>query len=164
VARECTVCAHEDVVLINEDIVGLHGQKSNRAITRQYGLSKDAVRRHKEHIPELLVKASQAMEVARSDDVLDQVKELLAEARDVLAVAKADQDHRLRLSAIDRASKLVELLAKIAGQLQQEGTTNILLNAEYIEVRTVILTALEGHPQAKADVVRALLESGNGAG
>jgi hypothetical protein len=48
-ARSCSVCQHEDSVLINEALVvqGL----SNRAMTRQFGLSKDAVRRHWQHIP-----------------------------------------------------------------------------------------------------------------
>jgi hypothetical protein len=43
VPRTCTVCAHEDAILINEALV-VQGQ-SNRAITRQYALSKDAIRR-----------------------------------------------------------------------------------------------------------------------
>jgi hypothetical protein len=49
VPRTCTVCAHEDAVLINEALV-VQGQ-SNRAITRQYALSKDAIRRHREAYP-----------------------------------------------------------------------------------------------------------------
>ena len=56
--RACTICTAKDAVTINEDLV-LRG-KSNRAISRQYGLHHDAVRRHREHIPDLLVKASAA--------------------------------------------------------------------------------------------------------
>ena len=99
--RTCTVCAHEDAVLINEALV-VQGQ-SNRAITRQYALSKDAIRRHREHIPELLLKASQAMEVAEADALLDQVRDLQQHALDILNKAEEAGELRTALAAISHS-------------------------------------------------------------
>jgi hypothetical protein len=119
VPRECTVCAHPESFAINEDILGLsEGRKrSNRVIARQYGLHHDAVQRHKQHIPELLIKASRALEVADADALLEKVEDLYAEAIGVLEAGKGEDDHRLVLSAIDRAGKQLETLAELRGEL-----------------------------------------------
>ena len=63
--------------------------------------------------------------------------------------------------------KQVELLAKLSGELQQEGTVNLHLNPEWVELRTVIVQALDPYPEAKTAIVRAIAarreEGGNGA-
>jgi DNA-binding NarL/FixJ family response regulator len=46
--------------VINEALV-VEGQ-SNRAIAGQYGLGRESVRRHRAHIPELLLKARDDLE------------------------------------------------------------------------------------------------------
>jgi hypothetical protein len=160
VPRTCTVCAHEDAVLINEALV-VQGQ-SNRAITRQYALSKDAIRRHREHIPELLLKASQAMEVAEADALLDQVRDLQQHALDILDKAEEAGELRTALVAISQARGNLELLGKLAGELQQEGATNIRIalveHPDYRRLEEIIFRALEHHHQARWDVAEALKE------
>ena len=158
--RTCTVCAHEDAVLINEALV-VQGQ-SNRAITRQYALSKDAIRRHREHIPELLLKASEAMEVAEADALLDQVRDLQQHALDILDKAEQAGELRTALAAISQARGNLELLGKLAGELQQEGATNIQIalveHPDYQRLEELIFRALEHHHQARWDVAEALKE------
>jgi hypothetical protein len=160
VARTCTVCAHEDAVLINEALV-VQGQ-SNRAITRQYSLSKDAIRRHRKHIPELLLKASQAMEVAEADALLDQVRDLQQHALDILDKAEEAGELRTALVAISQARGNLELLGKLAGELQQEGATNIQIalveHPDFQRLEELIFRALEHHAQARWDVAEALKE------
>jgi hypothetical protein len=156
----CTVCAHEDAVLINEDLV-LH-KTSNRSIANQYGVGHSAVQRHREHIPQLLVKASQAMEVGQADDLLAKVEELRLKAMEVLTEAEEAHDHRVMLAAIDRASKQLELLAKLLGELQQEGTSTINLalvdHPDYARLSDAILGALVPHGDARYAVAEALRE------
>jgi hypothetical protein len=94
VPRECTVCNHPDAVLINEHLVGIGGKLSNRAIARQYDLHHDAVQRHRQHVPELLVKASQAMEVAEADSLIDQMRDLQRRALSILDKAEDAEDLR----------------------------------------------------------------------
>lgn len=52
----------------------------------------------------------------------------------------------------------LELLAKLDGKLQQEGTINITINPQWVEIRMVLLTALAPYPDARAAVAAALLE------
>ena len=156
--QPCSVCSHPDAVLINEALV-VEGA-SNRAITRQYDLSKDAVRRHRQHIPQLLSKASQAMEVAQADDLLDQVRDLQRRALGILDKAEAADELRTALAAIAQAGGNLELLGKLAGELQQEGATNIQIalsaHPDYARLRAAVVGALSEHPEARWAVAAAL--------
>jgi hypothetical protein len=156
VAQPCSVCSHPDATLINQALI--IERQSNRAITRQYDLSKDAVRRHREHVPQLLVKASQAMEVANADALLDRIEDLYAEAKGVLEAGKGESDHRLVLMAIDRAGKQLETLAEMRGELNRQPQVNVALvhHPDYARLREAILVALEPHPEARWAVAAAL--------
>jgi hypothetical protein len=153
VPRSCTVCSHPESFAINEALV-IEGT-SNRAITRLYGLSKDAVRRHREHTPQLLVESLEAEEVAAADTLLEKVEELRLKAMAVLEEAEEAHDHRIMLAAIDRASRQLELLAKLLGELQQEGTTNIIVSPQWLEVKAVILGAVDRHPEVLGEIEAA---------
>jgi hypothetical protein len=157
-ARECTVCAHPDVFTINERLVGIGGKSSNRSIAQQYGVGHGAVQRHREHVPQLLVKASEAMEIADADHLLDQVRNLQQRTLTILSKAEEGEDLRTALGAISQARGNLELLGKLAGELQQEGTVNIYMNPQWIELRAVIVNALATHPEAKRSVLRAIEE------
>jgi hypothetical protein len=156
-SRACSVCTHPDAVLINEALV-IDGT-SNRAVARQYELSKDALRRHREHIPQLLLEASQAMEVADADDLLSQVRDLQRRSLAILDQAEDAGELRTALSAIAQARSNLELLGRLAGQLQQAGTINIHLHHEWIELRALILTALEPYSEARGALLTALEEA-----
>ncbi len=51
-----------------------------------------------------------------------------------------------------------EFLAKLIGQLQQEGTINILVAPEFVRIQTVLLHALGPYPEARVAVAAALVE------
>jgi len=152
--RSCTACSHPEAFVINEAIVGLgSGKSSNRAIASQFGLDKEAIRRHKEHIPELLVKASQAAEVADAEQLLAKIEDLYNEALAVLEAGKSSEDYRLVLLAIDRAGKQLETLSEIRGILSRQPQVNIMIDER---VQTAILSALEPYPAAGYAVAEAL--------
>src|SRR5215211_8445055 len=109
----CTVCAHELSFEINEALVV--SKQSNRTIAQQFGVHYSAVQRHRQHIPELLLKASQSLQVFDADRLLEQIEALRLKAMTVLEEAEAANDHRTMLAAIDRASKQLELLAEMTG-------------------------------------------------
>jgi hypothetical protein len=166
VPRECTVCANPDAVLINEAIIGIgeHGKLSNRAITRQYDLSKDAVRRHREHIPEMLAHAARAEEVAEADSLLERIEALQSRTLTILEATEETQDHRIALSAIREARNNLELIGEVTKELNRTPTLNLQLNAEWIEIRTEIMQALEPYSEARGAVLRAIEGVGNGRG
>jgi hypothetical protein len=134
------------------------------ALAAKYGVSKDALSRHKaKHLPAKLVMAQAAEEVARADDLLGQVRDLQRRALDVLDKAESAGDLRTALGAIREARGNLELLAKLLGELNEQPVVNLYLSPEWLELRALIVGAVEPFPEARESVVRALESAGNGA-
>ena len=151
--RKCTICEHEQVNEINKKII--QGE-TFRNIAKQYSLNYQAVYRHKEHIPEAMTKAREAQEVAQADGLLEQVGQLQAKAWGLLSQAEAAGELRTALQGVREAKGCLELLAKMQGELQQEGTINITISPEWLELRAIILQTLEPYPEAKERLAQAL--------
>src|SRR5215217_7368982 len=150
--RRCTVCDHPETHSIDEALVS---DAPYRSVAKRFELSESAVYRHKsEHLPAHLLKAREVEEVARADDLLDQVRNLQAHALDILERAEETGDLRTALAAISQARGNLELLGKLAGELQQEGTVNLNVSTEWLELRAVIIGALSPHPGAREAVLR----------
>jgi transposase-like protein len=158
--RRCTVCDHPERHGIDEALVT---GASYRSVAKRFGLSESAVYRHKtEHLPAHLLKAREAQEVARADDLLDQVRYLQGHALGILERAERAGDLRTALAAISQARGNLELLGKLAGELDDRPQVNVLVSPEWLELRTVIVGALEPHPAARGAVMRALESADNG--
>jgi hypothetical protein len=100
--------------------------------------------------------AQAAEEVAQADSLLEQVRDLQSRAYGILDKAEAADDLRTALGAIREARGNLELLAKLLGELDERPTLNVTVSPEWLELRTVIVGALEPHPQARESVVRAI--------
>jgi hypothetical protein len=64
----------------------------------------------------------------------------------------------LLLKAYDRLQGRLELCAKLMGELQQEGTVNIIVSPEWLQIRAVIIQALAPYPEARIAAAAALSE------
>jgi hypothetical protein len=141
----------------------LVGGASNRSLASLYDVSEAAVRRHKgKHLPAKLVMAHAAKEVAQADTLLGQVRDLQSRTLAILEAAEETKQHRTALGAIREARSNLELLAKLLGELDERPQVNLLISPEWLELRAVIVTALEPHPEALRSVVGALESGGNG--
>jgi hypothetical protein len=160
VPRSCTICEHAK----REDIdCALVGDASNRAVASLYDVSEASVRRHKaNHLPAKLVMAAKAEEVAQADDLLEQVRNLQARTLAILEAAEHTHQHRTALSAIREARGNLELLAKLLGELDERPVLNLHVSPEWLELRAVIVGALEPYSEARGAVLRAIEGSGNG--
>ena len=157
--RTCTVCRHANRADINKALVA---RTPFRDIARQHSVSKDALlRHHDDHLPASLVRAQRAREATQADELLAQVVELRDHALRILGEAEGDKNWPATIAAIREARGSVELLAKLAGQLADAPTVNIILSAEWLAVQTGILAALKPYPDARL-AVAASLESHNG--
>ena len=94
--------------------------------------------------------------MTQADDLLAKVERLEQEARRIGKKAEAAGDHRTALQGIRELVRIVELLAKLRGELQTVPTTNVLVLAEWQQVRTRLLAALTPFPQARTAVATAL--------
>jgi len=158
--RRCTVCDHPEKHSIDEALVS---GAPYRSVAKRFDLSENAVYRHKtEHLPVHLLKAREVEDVAQADDLLDQVRDLQTHAIDILERAEKAGDLRTALAAISQARGNLGLLGKLAGELDERPVVNLNVSAEWLELRAVIVGALEPHPAAHTAVLRALEGVGDG--
>ncbi len=159
--RSCTVCEHPEKEAMDRALVG---GASNRSLASLFGVSEAAVRRHKaKHLPAKLVMAEKAAEVAEAGDLLEQVRDLQSRAYGILDKAEGAGDLRAALGAIREARGNLALLAKLLGELDERPVVNLNLSSEWLELRAVIVGALEPHPEARGAVLGAIGGSGNGS-
>src|SRR5215218_8882914 len=147
--RICTICSHGNRYDIDSILVAR--SKPYRDIARQYGVSKDAISRHVSsgHISELVALAADAERGARADTLLDRIEALQSRTLVILEATDETHDHRVALSAIREARRNLELIGEVTKELNRTPTLNVHLNAEWIELRTVILEALAPHLEAR---------------
>jgi transposase-like protein len=160
--RRCTVCAHPKVEAIDMALVA--GEPYRSVANRYESLSQASVQRHSEnHLPATLAQEKDAEMVAHADDLLEQVRDLQVRTFAILEAAEASEQHRTALSAIREARGNLELLAKLLGELDDRPTVNVLISPEWVELRAVIVGALEPYSEARGAVLRAIEGSGNGS-
>jgi hypothetical protein len=152
-----------------------------RGIARRFGLPNHTyVSRHRDrHLPPELVAVKRANGRAESDALeavrrsreleglataADQVEALIGRARLVLDRAEDGEKATLVLAATRELRMLVELLAKLRGELDERPLTavNLITNPDWLAVRAAVIDALQPYPEAGAAVASRLLlmESG----
>ena len=158
--RSCTVCRHDEAHLIN---VALVQRDPYRNIAERYGLSVGSLSRHaKDHLPGLLAEAKRAVEVAEAGDLLSRVEALHARTLAILEAAEGTGELRTALSAIREARGNLELVGRVTKELDERPALNLYFSPEWLELRAVIVGALEPHPEARGSVLRALEGAGGG--
>ncbi len=121
-----------------------------------YRVSEDALGRHKDnHLPGKLVRAKEVRDLTEADALLRRMLQLEQRARQILDQAQASGDLKTALSGIREARNTLELLAKIAGELDERPVVNVLIAPT---VQVAIIAALEPYADAKLAVVAALKE------
>jgi hypothetical protein len=159
--RSCSICTHAARETIDSSLVR---RVPYRDIALRFGVSKDALSRHlNEHLAEHVQKALSKYSEEKGVKVLDKLTQIMERLESFLDRAEDEENgFEFRATAAEMRKHL-ELIAKLQGELQQEGTTNITVNPEWLELRTAILVALEPHPEAAESVSRAMLEIENGS-
>lgn len=154
---ECVTCAHAEREEIDRALVS---GESQRSVAARFGLSKDTVRRHAAaHLSAALIelRAGRLEEDTRS--ALERAEGLFSRAERLLTAAEVDGKPSAALAAVRELRALVELLAKLRGELDERPVTvvNLAASEELRELQGVILAALGPHPEARQAVAGALL-------
>jgi len=153
--RTCTVCGHAEREAIDRALLA---GEAFRNIAERFGTSPTAVFRHKaDHVPAALAQASEAAEVARADGLLDQLAELRADARRIGGKAEGAGDLKTALAGVRELVRIVELTAKLVGELDERHQVNVLVAPEWLMVRTALLDALRAYPDARTAVAARLV-------
>ncbi len=122
------------------------------------------MQRHKsDHLPAKLAKAKGAKDASNADDLLKHVRTLQGKATALLLKAEAEGDYRTALQGIREARSCIELMAKLLGQLDERPQINVAVSVEWLQIRSVVVHALESFPAARVAVAEALSEMEGGA-
>jgi hypothetical protein len=165
---KCTVCTSDHRHRIE---VGLVSGCSARFLADKFGLSKDALHRHAaNHLtPQIRAgilaarKPSEVdLEALRADESAGILSQLVTQRARLLShgdEAAKIGDVRACVSVETAITANLQLVAKLLGQLVQVHdvrTTNLLISADYLKLRSALVGALRPFPAARAAVVAVI--------
>lgn len=157
-ARACTVCSHEQAEAIDEHLV--EGWAHAR-VAREFGVSRDAVRRHAlTHLPLVLARVTEQLQDRRGMSLLERIENLYERTDSILVSLEQTGRASQSLAAIRELRAVTELLGRCTGELRDGPSTviNIVSSSEWAAIRGALFTALEAHPAARQAVSGRLLE------
>jgi hypothetical protein len=148
--RQCSVCAHKHLAAINAELVAGRAQ---RQVADQYGLSHDAIQRHRmRHLTADM--PDQPVVLAPGDlDLIGGVSALRGRLMAILKRAEGKRDLRAALLATREASRLLELHGRLTGEIDSSGVKIVVQGGGSTDVRERILgklAALAGESAAPA--------------
>ncbi|UZX16545.1 hypothetical protein KQ693_05815 [Thermus sp. PS18] len=104
----------------------------------------------------------EAQAVEQGKTVLERIMELNRQAREVLEEARARGRYTAAVQAIGAATRLLELEARLLGELDESPKVQVALVAspEWARLKALVLEALAPYPEARAALVERLEEAG----
>jgi hypothetical protein len=173
-----TIDKHPDRPAIEN---GLARRVALRKLGKRFGVSIDALHRHKKKLlrdaPEMFLATQardwkvkpeelEALRLETSEGWLANVRSDLGKVLYFRDVCIADNDHQAAAQWTGHARRYFEMIGHAAEQLKAHSINiqnNYYNSPDYWLIQRAILEALAGHPAARADVLRALEGVGNGA-
>lgn len=130
-ARTCTICTHHrrdgmDKLLLRGEPITV--------VARRHGVSDDALGRHKRHMQVVIAKAAAVAEqkdLAYGSALLAEVGRIRADAERLQLESENRRDLRGALRAIHERLAVVELEAKLSGQIDTS-QKNVTINVQAI--------------------------------
>ena len=158
--RRCTVCFHHARDEIDNRLSG--GSVISR-LASEYSVSQQALLRHKANhlLPEMREQLATDPHL-RDVDVLAEMKGLYSRMKNHLHRAEEADNWQAIRAFHSEAVKDLELLAKLLGELDERPVLNLHVSPEWLELRAVIVGALEPYSEAQGAVLRAIEGAGNG--
>ena len=130
-ARTCTICNHHRRDSIDKTL--LRGEQL-KATARRYSVSEDALGRHKKHLQVVIAKAAaltDQKELAYGSALLAEISRIRADAERLQDEAERRRDVRAALKAIHERLAIVELEAKLSGQIES-GHNSVTVNVQAV--------------------------------
>jgi hypothetical protein len=142
------------------DAAYLRNEISLQQYAARVGCTRQSVDRHiKGHLPDALLAASDIATVADGDSLLSELKKVRERTFSLLDKAENAADTRAYgppSGYLREIRAQLQLLAELEGRIASQPTINIAVSAEWIELRTVIISALDPYPQAKEAMIHAI--------
>jgi hypothetical protein len=121
--RKCSICVHEKCSEIERFLLA---GDSYRTVAQQFSVSRDAVVRHRRHIVTGGANSLQIEKIFESGTLVEQLRDLTKEAQRLKGKAELSGDYRTALAAVRELARIVELVAKLSGELNERPEINVV--------------------------------------
>jgi hypothetical protein len=148
--RRCVVCPSKHRTAIEAGLVGNVGAE---ALEARYGLSAEAIQRHRRECIPSALERTQVLATART--VAERIAGLLDEADQFLTTARDEGDLKAWGVAVARLEGAIRLYGQFTGEIGGDPDAAILASAKWREIKLVLGEALKPFPDALEAVVRA---------
>ena len=155
-ARTCSICARDDVEIINRDLfAGVPFEQ----LHEKYGASVGALHRHKSHTKTQLIFAQSESSENTPASVAQRIMELDQCAEKLYRESVKAGDRLNTARALKEMREIVALSARLTGELNNQPQVlhqHIHISPEWAALRSVILNALQPYPEARTALIAAL--------
>ena len=80
----------------------------------------------------------------------------------MLEAVEGTENYSIALAAIREARSNLELIGRLTKELESTPTLNLHLNPQWLQLRALIVRAVEPFPEAQDSILRALEGASNG--
>ncbi len=151
--KRCTVCNHSQAHDIN---LALLAGLTLDNLKQQFGLSRSALHRHKQHLHRTIAQAEDRLRNNFLLSYLFQLNDYNAAAAATVAAARAEGNARLTLQAANAGTRIINNMAKFGVDLDHETIYRLITSRDYVQPDSL----LPGDPQILAgprlNLVRSL--------
>lgn len=157
-ANPCSICTHEARDTIDEGLVS-GVPYSKLAVTHGVGQTSLSRHRNRHLSPALAQLQAQGRPLEEQyASALSRLEGLYTRAERILDVAEGKGAASTSLAAIRELRTIVELLARVTGELDERPVINLITAPDWVALRAAVLDALADDPEARARVVARVLE------
>jgi len=142
------VCRHPDSAVI-DGALGAR-QPSLGVLSRRYGMSKQALMRHRDNhlTPNLALLTRAEVAAGNARTVYDQLAENVERLELIYEATRQSRNAHLAILSLREKRGQLELMAKINGELRETPAVavNIVQSPEFAEALGIVLEELRSHP------------------
>ncbi len=150
--KRCTVCNHSQA---NEINLALLAGITLDNLKQQFGLSRSALQRHKQHLQRTIDQAEDRLRNNFLLSYLFQLNDYNAAAAATVAAARAEGNARLTLQAANAGTRIINIMAKFGVDLDHETIYRLITSRDYLQPGCL----LPGDPHILAGPRRNLVRS-----
>ena len=130
--RSCLACASPERASIERALVS---REPLRNISKRVSISPAGLLRHKRHVAQAIVRASEKREERLGDNLLDEMRRVPSKAWELLAKAESEGDHRASIVALREVRECLESLGEMLAKAEAPQRIPVTLAQRLEEAR-----------------------------
>jgi len=135
--RTCLACASPERIEIEKALVA---GEPLRNISKRVSISPAGLLRHKKHVAQAIVKASERREERIGDNILDEMRRVLDKAWELLGKAESEGDHRASIVALREVRECLESLGEMLAKAEGPQRSPVTLAGRLEEAKRRLAT------------------------